>query len=673
MTEVRRTAFVGVNVVPMNQNGVLRNQTVTVSDGRIVSIDKTDGSRIPNDARRIDGKDRYLLPGLADMHVHQWNEGDLLLFLANGVTTIRNMWGTSRQLVWRDMITQGHLLGPTIYTAGPLLDGKPPIWNSSKVIETANEAEEEVAREKNAGYDFIKVYNGLSAEVYDAIIATAKKYGMPIAGHIPDKVVLDHAQKAGQSSIEHLTGYFAAIEADDSPFKGKLDRQSRYAAVDYIDEDKISQVVTDTIRAGTWNCVTLVVYQNFIPLEQARQVLQRPEMKYASPLDLSSWDPSKDFRLKTMAASDFERVRRGDKLRQKLTRALHNAGAHILLGTDTPNPFVVQGFSIHTELQNFVQAGLTPYEAIRAGTADAAQFLNATHEFGTIEVGKRADLILVEGNPLEDVTSLSSRIGVMVRGQWFSQIQLQNMLDDLATTYPMTEKKVGNMPPLPSEGQRILVGRYQTRLSNTVIGEERFILEKKPNAQLVIFSRSMTNAPPHLDLFSMRLGIGDQPGRESLMFESDRLEGKGRAEMLRKDLRTIEVTVKMPGQAEVQFETKISEDTLLGCPLVATYVAINKRISSLEIGQDTTFHMMRFESDPEFEIIETKLSVERKDDIRKKEGHGKIWHAYTMKDERRNGTNQATLVMDEQGRPVSFQLLRQMSDFQANLIEPQAD
>jgi len=673
MTEVRRTAFVGVNVVPMNQNRVLKNQTVTVSDGRIVSIDATDGNKVPDGTNRIDGKNRYLLPGLADMHVHQWNEGDLLLFLANGVTTIRNMWGTGRQLVWRDMITRGQLLGPTMYTAGPLLDGKPPIWNGSGVIETTNEAEEEVVREKKAGYDFIKVYNGLSVEVYDAIIATAKKCGMPVVGHIPDKVGLDHALKAGQNSIEHLTGYFTAIEADDSPFKGKMDRLSRFAAVDYVDEDRISQVVTDTIRSGTWNCVTLVVYQNFVPLEQARQVLQRLEMKYASPLDLASWDPSKDFRLKTMTASDFERVKRGDKLRQKLTRALHNAGAHILLGTDTPNPFVIQGFSIHIELRNLVQAGLTPYEAIKAGTADAAQFLNSTDEFGTIEVGKRADLVLVEGNPLEDVTSLSHRIGVMVRGQWFSQTQLQNLLDELATTYPMTEQRLENMPPLPSEGQSIIGGRYQTRLSNTVLGEERFILEKKANGQLVISSRSITNAPPRLDSFSMRLELGNQPGGESLIFQSDRLEGKGRAEILRKDVRTIKITVKMPGQAEIQFERKIPEDTLFGCPLIATYVAINKSISSLEVGQAAAFHMMRFESDPEFEVVEAKLSVERKDDIRKKEGNGKVWRAYTMKDERRNGNYQAALVMDEQGRPVSLQLLGQMGEFQANLIEPQGN
>jgi imidazolonepropionase-like amidohydrolase len=669
MIEARTVAFVDVNVAPMNQIEILEKRTVMVSNGRIVDIGETAGIRIPDDALRIDGKSRYLLPGLTDMHVHQWGQGDLLLFLANGVTTIRNMWGTSRQLVWRNKIAKGQLLGPTIYTAGPLLDGKPPIWNGSKVIETTEEAEQEVARENKAGYDFIKVYNGLSLEVYDAIIAAANKYRMQVTGHVPYAVGLEHALKAGQNSIEHLTGYFAAIEADDSPFKGKHDPQSRYGAPDYVDEAKISQVVMDTSRAGTWNCVTLIVNQKFIPSQENPQILRRPEMKYASPLDLASWDPSKDFRLKTMTASDFEKVRKGDKLRLRLTKALHDAGAHVLLGTDTPNPFVVQGFSIHEELRNLVQAGLTPFEAIKAGTCDAAQFLNATQEFGTIEVGKRADLILVNGNPLEDVSNLSHPIGVMVRGQWFTEMQLQNMLAELVTTYPMTEKKLGNMPPLPSEGQHIIAGRYQLRLSNTIIGEERFNLEKKTNGKLVIFSRSIVNAPPRLDVFSMRLELSESGG-EPLKFESDRLEGRGRAQMLRKNMRTIEITAKMPGQAEIHLEKDVAEDTILGCPLISTYLAVNNRISSLEVGQETAFPMIRFEMDPEFEIIEARLSVERKDDIEKKQSNDKVLRVYAIKDTRRNASYEAALVMDGQGRPVSFETIGQMGDFQANLVEP---
>jgi imidazolonepropionase-like amidohydrolase len=600
------------------------------------------------------------------MHVHQWSESDLLLFLANGVTTIRNMWGTSRQLVWRSKIVQGELLGPTIYTAGPLLDGKPPIWNGSRVIETAEEAEEEVVREKKEGYDFIKVYNGLSLDVYDTIMAAADKYGMQVAGHIPDAVGLHHALEAGQDSIEHLTGYLNAIEADDSPFKGKRDRKSRYAASDFMDEAKIPQVVSETLKAGTWNCVTLIVLQKFVSSEDARQILQRPEMKYASPMDLASWDPSQDFRMKTMTASDFEKIRKGDRIRQKLTKALHDAGAHILLGTDTPNPFVVQGFSIHEELRNLVQAGLTPYEAIKAGTSDAAGFLNATEKFGTVEVGKRADLLLVDGNPLENVSNLENRIGVMVRGKWLTEVQLRNMLNDLLATYPMTEKQLGDLPSLPSEGERILGGRYQTSLSSTIIGEERFNLEKTKNGGLVVFSRSVMNAPPHRDVFSMRFEFGGS-GSESLLFESERLEGRGRAKMVRKDARTIQVSATMPGQAEIRLGRDVAEDSVLGCPLVSTYVAINKRISSLEVGQKISFPMTRFEADPEFDIIEAKLSVERKEDVATK---GKALRMYAINDTRRTGSNDTVLAMDEQGRPVSFESAGQMGGIRVNLIEP---
>jgi imidazolonepropionase-like amidohydrolase len=670
MTKVGSVAFVNVNVVPMNKPEVLANQTVVISDDHIADICEAASTSLADGALRIDGKNGYLLPGLADMHVHQWGQGDLLLFLANGVTTIRNMWGTSRQLVWRKKIAAGELLGPTMYTSGPLLDGKPPIWNGSKVIETAEEAEQEVAREKEAGYDFIKVYNRLSLEVYDALIAAANKYGMPVAGHIPDAVGLSHALEAGQDSIEHLTGYFSAISSDDS-FKDKIKRRStaRYGAPDRIDENRISQVIADTIKAGTWNCVTLIVNQKFIPSEEALQELRRPEMKYASPLDLASWDPSKDFRTKTMTASDFEEIRKGDKLRQKLTKALHDAGAHILLGTDTPNPFVVQGFSIHEELRNLVRGGLTPYEAIRAGTVDAAQFLNATKEFGTIEVGKRADLILASRNPLADVSNLSNRVGVMVRGQWFTEEQLGHMLDELVATYPMSQKKLAGTPPLPSEGKRILSGRYQTSLSKTIIGEERFNLEKIPNDRRVIFSRSVVNSPPHLDAFQLRLELG-KPWNESLLFESERLEGRGRAKMLRRNMRTVEITAKMPGQAEIHEERDVAENIILGCPLVSTYLALNSRIISLGIREKSTLHMLRFEADPEFEISETKLIVERNEDVEKKEG--KVLRAYEIKEMKRNGSYESALLMDEQGRPVRFETVGQMGGLRAELIEDPA-
>src|SRR4051812_34075948 len=193
-------AFVGVTVVPMDTERRVPDQTVVVRHGRIAEIGPSSTVQVPAGALRIDGQGRFLMPGLADMHVHLYTRDDLLLFLANGVTFVRNMWGAPYDLVWRARIEQGSLLGPTIYTAGPLLDGSPPIWNGSVVVETAADAERVVTGQKKAGYDFIKVYKKLLPEAYDAIAATAKREGMTFGGHVPAAVGLEHALAAGQRS-----------------------------------------------------------------------------------------------------------------------------------------------------------------------------------------------------------------------------------------------------------------------------------------------------------------------------------------------------------------------------------------------------------------------------------------------------------------------------------------
>jgi adenine deaminase len=164
----------------------------------------------------------------------------------------------------------------------------------------------------------------------------------------------------------------------------------------------------------------------------------------------------------------------GNALYIKLTGELHKAGARILLGTDTPNPFVVPGFSIHNELQNLVNAGLTPYEAIKAGTHDAAEFLEELDTFGIIAPGRRADMILIEENPLADVAHVGNRVGVMLQGKWFPEKELQKMLEDLVVSYSAAKKRFGDIPVLPSEGEREFVGRYEMKFNDVTIGEESF-------------------------------------------------------------------------------------------------------------------------------------------------------------------------------------------------------
>jgi imidazolonepropionase-like amidohydrolase len=431
-------AFVDVNVVPMDSERVIRGQTVVVRSGRVVLMGATGSVRVPKGATRIEGRNRYLIPGLADMHVHLEyfdREAQLLLFLANGVTAVRSMDGRPNILAWRKRIADGTLPGPTIFTAGAILEGKPPQRDDNRVVETPAQAGPAVEEQKRAGYDFVKVYHTLSRDTYEAIVAAAKKQGLAVAGHVPRSVGLRSSLAAGQRSIEHLDGYAEEIEADGSPLRNQRSWLKRYFAV-RVDDNKIRGIVEVTRRAEVWNVPTLVESQkSALPPETVKTWLKQPEMKYLPPQTGELWRQANERITRRMSPEDFKHVAEGERVRERLVKFLHEGGARLLAGTDTPNAFVIPGFSLHEELQNLVDAGLTPYQALKAGTRDAAEFVGGLNEVGTISVGKRADLVLLEGNPLENITNTTRRAGVMARGQWYAAESLQKQLDALAASY----------------------------------------------------------------------------------------------------------------------------------------------------------------------------------------------------------------------------------------------
>jgi imidazolonepropionase-like amidohydrolase len=411
-------AFVDVTVMPMDLEHVAPHRTVLVENGRIVAIGPMDAVMTPPETVTIEGNGRFLMPGLADMHVHIQDESMLPMFLVNGITTVRNMWGRPAHLELRDRINQGAVLGPSIITAGPICDGSPPDWPGSAVVTSATDAARTVADQQRAGYDFVKVYNNLSRVAYDGLIDAAAQRRIPVAGHVPQAVGLQRVLEAGQSSIEHLQGYCSPL--------------GRVAPI--VEALGLLGVAQATRAAGTWSCVTLVLRERMVSVAQAQQLLARPEMRYVSAATRAFWEARTDDAIRNAAPADWERVRQGNALRKALTQALRDAGAGLLLGTDTPNRLVTPGFALHEELAHLVDAGLTPYEALRTGTHDAATFLGAADEWGTVQAGRRADLLLLDGNPLENVAHVAHPAGVMARGRWLSREQLDLMLEDLAAT-----------------------------------------------------------------------------------------------------------------------------------------------------------------------------------------------------------------------------------------------
>jgi imidazolonepropionase-like amidohydrolase len=422
------TAFVDVSIVPLDRNIILSHQTLIVRDGTISVIAPAPTVDIPKDALVVDGSGKFLMPGLVDMHVHIASEDEFLLFLANGVTAVRDMFGHSACLEWRDAIEKGNMLGPTIFVSSPIIDGNPPWIEGSIVVETAEEAEQVVKEQKAAGYDFIKIYDFLSPEAYAGIVEAAEKHGIQVVGHVPDEVGLEGVFAAGQSSIEHLRGYAAALAADP--------KKVTYGSEDWAmaDTSKMQNLAESTRKAGVWNCPTLVLGQKWVQPEEQQALLKHPVMRYVLPDVHDEWNPDSSY-LSYFSAEKLAAVEKSHKERLLMTRALHNAGARLLLGTDCGNPFVVAGFSIHEELNNLVDAGLTPFEAILTGTINAAEFVGASGEFGVIALGARADLILVDDNPLEDIGVIANPKGVMVRGLWLTRDELKAKLEQLAESY----------------------------------------------------------------------------------------------------------------------------------------------------------------------------------------------------------------------------------------------
>ncbi|MHC4752414.1 MAG: amidohydrolase family protein [Planctomycetota bacterium] len=416
-------AFVNVNVIPMDRERVLKNQTVIVKAGHIAVVGPCSEVEIPEDALRIDGKNKYLLPGLADMHSHEYGTDDLLLMVANGVTTVRWMGGSPKQVEARTKIALGELIGPNVYASGPIIWGKPR-------VATAADGAAEVARHKAAGYDFIKVYNEVPLDAYNGLVAAAKAHGLRVVGHVPFEAGLYGALEAGQRTIEHLRGYIWKIVPEDAPEQPSPAYRDRSVVWQYADVSRMPALAQATVEAGVFNCPTLMFPRyGLAPQEVRNHYYSQPFAVYMGPPPPAPNPDSKKPRgwWDTFTEQDFEAVARGYAKREALVRALRDAGAKILAGTDVEPA----GFALHLELQNLVEAGLTPYETLVAATRNPAEALGQPDIFGTVTVSKRADLILVSANPIDDIANASRLCGVMVSGRWYPKKELDRFLEEV--------------------------------------------------------------------------------------------------------------------------------------------------------------------------------------------------------------------------------------------------
>ena len=435
-------AFTNVNVIPMDKERVLQNQTVLVKNGVIEKI----GARIkiPKDAVRIDGRGKYLIPGLVDMHTHLLSDGDdypdsiaedeLKVMGANGVTTTRFMIGTPEQLVLRARAASGEIIAPRIYSASPHLTGKEQ--GNDFVVATPEEAREAVRKSKAAGYDFIKITTFIKAEVYEAAVDEAARQNIRVVGHADSRFVgVERAFRARQQ-IEHLDGYMEAILSDDAPVKGSVSDlyiydPKNWESFDYIDVSKIAKVAKATVQANPFVDPTQHFMKNTFGVPRSEESIR-------AQLDFRFYPPKVQelflnfYKRTRINQISYEKRARWVELRNKIIKAIYDAGGRIMTGSDTPEFLWLYGFTMHRELKALTDAGLSNYAALEAATKNPSMFFGTLEKVGTIEKGRRADLILLDANPLENISNTECRAGVMLKGKYYTQSELNGWLDRIA-------------------------------------------------------------------------------------------------------------------------------------------------------------------------------------------------------------------------------------------------
>jgi len=431
-------AITHVTVIDATGAAPQRNTTVVVRGERIQALGGSAELALPADARVVDGAGKFLIPGLWDMHVHWSDERYLALFVANGVTGIRVMWGYPRHLEQRRHIAEGSVVGPRLAIAGTIIDGPKPWWPESIAAGTPEEGREAVRRTQKDGYDYVKVYAGLPREVFFAIADEAKKLGIPFVGHVPDLVRVAEASDAGMKSIEHLTGMALAVSGTQTELRRELaaaaklpagERGERLRAIgarilESYDAATAAALYAKLKTNGTWQVPTFTVLR-YGADPHAPEYANDPRMRYMPPWVHKLW--ADDFRRRERTAAQAASQLRLFQRRLELVGEMHRAGVGILAGSDVLNPYCFPGFSLHDELAWLVKAGLPPMAALQAATRDPALFLGR-HDAGTIEPGKLADLVLLDADPLQEIGNTRRIAAVVANGKLYSREAIDKML-----------------------------------------------------------------------------------------------------------------------------------------------------------------------------------------------------------------------------------------------------
>ena len=419
-------AITNVTIIPMDTERSMANQTVIVKGQRIAEMGPASSIKTPAGARVIDGRGKFLLPGMAEMHGHippgegatDANISKVLAYYAlNGVTFVRGMLGDPKHLPWRERANKGEVLSPTILTTGPSLNGQ-----SIPTVEAAIKA---VTDQKNAGYDLMKIHPGIKRDVYDSMAATARRLGIRFAGHVPLAVGINDALAQGQWTIDHVDGYIEGLApaGAESQFFG-------FNLTNQVDMSRLPALVAATKKAGAWIVPTQSLFESMLGTKSADELAGMPEMKYWPAATVAQWKKNTTETRQGLGVT-LETSLKYNELRRTIMQALYKGGVPFLLGSDAPQFWNVPGFSLLREMEAMAKAGFTPYQILESGSRNVAKYVNQEKEFGTVAAGKRADLVLLNANPLTNVSNWGNKAGVMVRGKYYDSAEIEQRLQDL--------------------------------------------------------------------------------------------------------------------------------------------------------------------------------------------------------------------------------------------------
>lgn len=415
-------AITGVTVVDTAGGPSRPGMTVLVEGERIGAVARDGQVDLPHGTQLVDGRGKYVIPGLWDMHVH-WNEPRYLaLFTANGVTGARIMAGDARHLEQRRQISDGALVGPRLVIGGPIVDGPQPFWPGSIAVSSEADGRAAVRRTQEEGYDFVKVYSLLPRDAFLALADEGRKRGIALAGHVPNSVRVAEASIAGMRSIEHLTGMLLAVSSVESELRREF---SAKRMLETYDARKAASLYATLKAHGTWQVPTFTVLH---AEAYVKELSNDPRLRYMPSWVRTLWATAT---AREVTAEQTANRRRFFDRRLQLAGEMHRAGVGILAGSDVLNPYCFPGFSLHDELEWLVKAGLHPLAALQTATLNPAVFMGREKDLGTVEAGKLADLVLLDGDPTLDIRNTRRIAAVVSAGRLHSRTDLDTMLAEI--------------------------------------------------------------------------------------------------------------------------------------------------------------------------------------------------------------------------------------------------